>query len=134
MNTVTKATAKTTRDDIASLIEAYSTDQGFTLTRRGVSYGDGKMKLTYTIEGTTAEGDDPGEAAWKHYAGMFELPLDGLGMTLDFGGRVGKATIVGLAPNASKYPVLVKRVKQLDVYKVTAQHAAMLIRAEAKNA
>jgi hypothetical protein len=131
---ITKDTAKTTRDDIATLIEAYATEQGLSLTRRGVNYGDGKMRLTYTLEGTTAEGDDPAAAAWKRYHAMFDLPLDGLGLTTEWSGSIGRGTIVGLAPNATKYPVLVRRERDGVRYKMTAQHAAMLIRAEAKNA
>jgi hypothetical protein len=129
ITTVTKDVATATRDEIATLIEAYATERGFVLTRRGVNYGDGMMKVSFTLEGTTAEGDDPAEAAWKMYHSMFDLPEAGLGMELDFGGRVGKATIIGLKASARKYPVLVKRVAQADVYKVTAEEASRLIHA-----
>jgi catechol 2,3-dioxygenase-like lactoylglutathione lyase family enzyme len=126
--TVTKNVAIATRDEIAALIEAYTTERGFTLTRRTVNYGDGTMKVSYTIEGTDAQGNDPAAAEWEMYHSMFDLPKNGLGMTLNFGGRVGEATIIGLKASARKYPVLVKRVKQADIYKVTAEQAAVLIK------
>ena len=79
---------------------------GVTIRRAGGRFEPLSATLKFALETTTDNGETQEARDFKEMAHLYDLQPDWLGKTVTC--RRGKATIIGLCPRRSKFPVLLR--------------------------
>ncbi len=106
------------RRQLQAELTAIGEKLGWSLDLGGGSYGEYvrfKLECTPKVAGQVV---DRHEQEFKALAGQYFLKGEDYGQTFTRGGRVFK--ICGLAPKASRYPILAKRMDTGGVFKFEA--------------
>lgn len=132
---ITRSLLTILRPEINEALAAIAKKHGIAIEVGQGTYGTGesghfKLELAAKREGMK-EGATATQlkaaADWEKLHSLFDLPKDGVGKTIQYGGKA--ATILGLMPKRSKFPVLVMKEGK-EVLLPAEPVAAMLIKAK----
>ena len=103
----TKDIAREVRTSIEALVQEFleANYPDIKITKSTAGYDSAKLDVKLQLF-SAVNGDTEAEADYKRYADLYELPLEMLGSTFNFNGKI--FTVTGLLPNRRKNDMQIK--------------------------